>query len=88
MIYNQLQSITRWLAIKYKYQLQDDYNDLQPITINYKTITMIYNQLQSSVSHNYDQLQGNLQWFQAIKINYKVVYIDLQSILQPITMTL
>jgi len=88
MIYNQLQSITRRLTIKYKYQLQDDYNDLQPITINYKTITMIYNQLQSSVSHDYDQLQGNLQWFQAIKINYKVVYIDLQSILQPITMTL
>ena len=63
MIYIQLQDQLQSITIN-NIQLQDWYNDLQsiprpitrPITINYKTDTMIYNQFQDqlhSITFNY-----------------------------------
>ena len=46
-------------------QLQNNYNDSQPITTTYRTITIIHNQLQAS-----------LQWFMT---DYKTNYIQLQD---------
>ena len=54
--YNDLQSILRPITFNY-IQLQDRYNDLQWFACNYKTNTMIYNQLQPNYNYNYNDLQ-------------------------------
>jgi len=63
-----------FLTVKWICWALSDYNDLQQITINYKTnyktITTNYNQLQDQLQDNYNQLQPITTNYNPITINY------------------